>query len=100
MGYQMVAQVNIPIDDTKVEVVAGAEIGCRHYQVVSFSAYHNPYCPVARLEYILLNTFSLNCFEGFCEALAKCSEKFATIVICNSFRFRYFSADSQKGSKF
>ena len=75
----MIAQVDLSVHYSKVEVVAGAKIHCRHYKVVSAFSHHDPDDTVARLEHIFLHPFVCNRFPRSCESLAEDSEEFLVI---------------------
>src|SRR5208337_2955149 len=68
---KMIAQVNLLVHDSKIEIVTRAELGLRHDQVVPLLPNHYPNVPAARLENILFHSILLQSLESPRETLSK-----------------------------
>src|SRR5208337_1152228 len=86
----MITQMNLPVHDSKIEIVTRAELSLSHDQVVPLLPNHYPNIPAARPENVLLHPIFLQSLKRPSETLPKNIEKLGQIsagkfALCLSF---------------
>lgn len=90
----------LSVHHSEIEVVACAEIGGGHYEIVPFFPNNYPHDSVAGFKNVFFNAFFFDCFPSLCEPLTERVGEPFLVSFFDFFGLCYFAADLVKCFEF